>query len=250
MTIYLTGDNHGMYDIDKIDTDAWEQRDWRPTEDDYLIVLGDIGCIYHTQPWDWPEIDRRDQEVIDVFSSQPWTVLFVDGNHENHDTLNDIDIEKWNGGFVHKITPKLIHLMRGQVYEIDGMRFFTMGGAHSPDWEYRAEGTGWWPAEMPSEEEYEEALSNLYKNDDSVNIILSHTCPTDFLGEILDSEEFAQPDELTDFFQEIYDEIDFDKWLFAHFHEELFSFSDSRMCCLFGSLVELDTETMEVEVVD
>ena len=40
---------------------------------------------------------------------------------------------KWHGGKVHRIRPHVLHLMRGQIYELEGYRFFTMGGAKSHD---------------------------------------------------------------------------------------------------------------------
>ena len=52
------------------------------------------------------------------FSDLPVTVLFVDGNHENFDLLNAYPVEMWKGGKVHNIKPDIIHLMRGQVFEI------------------------------------------------------------------------------------------------------------------------------------
>ena len=90
MTIYATGDTHGMDDIGKLQEPAWAQRDWRPTADDYLIVLGDVGCVYHTRSYELPDLDPRDKAVADELTAQPWTVLFVDGNHENHEWLADL----------------------------------------------------------------------------------------------------------------------------------------------------------------
>lgn len=249
MAIYLTGDTHGMDDIGKLQGHAWEARGWRPTADDYLIVLGDVGCVYHTKPWDLPDLDPRDQEVVDHLTAQPWTVLFVDGNHENHDSLNDMHVEAWHGGFVHRVADRLIHLMRGQVYDIGGLRVFAMGGAHSPDWMHRVEGESWWAAEMPDGEEYGEARESLAAVGGRVDLVLTHTCPTGFVGEIMDEGEFAKPDELTDFLQEVYDANEFGRWAFGHFHEELSSFSDSRLTGLFESLVELDPDTLELEEV-
>lgn len=37
-------------------------------------------------------------------------------------------IEQWNGGKVHLINDSVIHLMRGQIYTIDKLKFFTIGG--------------------------------------------------------------------------------------------------------------------------
>jgi hypothetical protein len=47
--------------------------------------------------------------------------------------LNAYPVEEWHGGKVHKIRPSVIHLMRGQVYELQGKKFFTFGGAQSHD---------------------------------------------------------------------------------------------------------------------
>lgn len=57
----------------------------------------------------------------------------MDGNHENFKQLNAYDVDIWNGGKVHFIENEIIHLMRGQVFEIDGTRFFTFGGVYSID---------------------------------------------------------------------------------------------------------------------
>jgi hypothetical protein len=56
-------------------------------------------------------------------------VLFVDGTHENFDLLNAMAKESWNGGKVHIVSENILHLMRGQVFNINGKLFFTFGGA-------------------------------------------------------------------------------------------------------------------------
>lgn len=60
-------------------------------------------------------------------------MLFIDGNHENFDKLNSYPIETWCGGKVHKIRNNVIHLMRGEVYCIEGNTIFVMGGGYSID---------------------------------------------------------------------------------------------------------------------
>lgn len=247
MTIYLTGDTHGLDDIGKLQEPAWELRDWRPTADDYLIVVGDVGCVYHTKSYELPDLDPRDRAVADELTAQPWTVLFVDGNHDNCDALADMDEEEWHGGLVHRVDARLIHLTRGQVFDIDGVRVFTMGGAHSPDWMDRVEGESWWATEMPDEDERDAARANLAAAGGAVDVVVTHTCPTELLGEALDGEQAARPDEQTDFLQELYDErlSGFDHWFFGHFHRDLFSIGDGRFTCLQESLVELDPDTFE-----
>lgn len=242
MTVYLTGDTHGLYDIDKLRAAAWEGRDWRPTADDYLIIVGDVARIWRTQTWDLPAYDARDQEVIDALTELPWTVLFIDGNHENHDTLRALEAERWHGGLVNRISDRLIHLMRGQVFDIDGLRFFAMGGAHSPDWAHRIEGISWWPEEMPEPDEYDEACANLAAVGGAVDVVLSHTCPTQVIDEIV-SAQFSQADELTEWLRRLVDEIDFRYWYFGHFHEDSAGLYDGRFSCVFEGIVELNPET-------
>ena len=40
---------------------------------------------------------------------------------------------EWRGGKVHKIRPQVIHLIRGQMLELQDRSFFTMGGAQRYD---------------------------------------------------------------------------------------------------------------------
>ena len=90
-----------------------------------MIVCGDFGCVWNGDKSDDPQLDRLE--------ALPFTVLFVDGNHENFDALNEHPLEQWHGGRVNKIRPHVIHLMRGQAFELQGCTFFTMGGAQSHD---------------------------------------------------------------------------------------------------------------------
>lgn len=64
--------------------------------------------------------------------SKPFTTLWIDGNHENFDLLKKQKITKWHGGNIQRIQPSVIHLMRGQIYELEGLKIFTFGGAKEP----------------------------------------------------------------------------------------------------------------------
>ena len=168
MRLFITGDTHGDIDFHKLNTKNFPQGT-QLTKKDYVIICGDFGAI-----WDGAKSDKYLQRW---YNEKPWTTLFVDGNHENHDILDSFPISEWNGGKVHFITPSIIHLMRGQVYKIGNKTFFTMGGAESHDKIYRKEGVSWWRREMPSNNEYEEGLTNLNKVNNQVDYILSHCAP-------------------------------------------------------------------------
>ena len=166
--IYLTGDTHGLIDIDKLDLYFWD-KDY-VTKDDYLIILGDVGCL-----WDGGDGDRAVQKKL---HDLPCTVLWIDGNHENFDLMACTGSESaWNGGRVQIIQEDIKRLLRGQIYEIEGHKFWTMGGGNSIDRIYRQKGVSWWSQEMPSREEYEEGTKNLERVDYKVDYILTHTCP-------------------------------------------------------------------------
>ena len=125
MAIYLTGDCHGRYN--RFAKERFPEREGL-CKDDFVIVLGDMGLIWSTDPEDMTE-----KANIQYLDSLPFTVLFIDGNHENFDRLNAMPIDKWHGGKVHRIGESIYHLMRGQVFELEGHKFFTFGGAQSHD---------------------------------------------------------------------------------------------------------------------
>ncbi len=77
---------------------------------------------------------------------------------------------------MHFIKPDIIHLMRGQIYEIEGKTFFTFGGATSIDRFLRKEGVSWWGKEKPSFEELDEELANLNRYGNKVDFIVTHSC--------------------------------------------------------------------------
>ena len=132
--IYLTGDTHIPIDIDKLSSKSFPEQK-QLTRDDFIIVLGDFGLL-------WRE-DKTYRYWLDILSHRRYTLLFLDGNHENFDWLNSLPVESWHGGHVHRIAENILHLMRGEVFEIDGNTFFTLGGAVSHDRIYRTEGISW-----------------------------------------------------------------------------------------------------------
>lgn len=228
MSFIITGDIHGTLDIAKI-LDFFDEREDEFTKDDYLIICGDVGvCGFSVTD---QNVTRR------ILRNLPVTTLFVDGNHENFAELNSYGVDEWNGGTVHFIESDIIHLMRGQVYNIDGTTFFTFGGAYSIDKMYRAEGLTWFPEEIPSREEYEEGWKNLEKVDFKVDYILSHTGPREIAaamgyGELSDDEI-----ELRQYLQRVADYTEFEAWYFGHFHDD--TEVEDMFYCLYNDVIEL-----------
>ena len=208
-SIYITGDLHGDYDIRKLTVKKFpDQKDL--TKDDYLIVCGDFGMV-----WD---DSRRDLYWRKWLNNRNFTTLFVDGNHENFDLLEEYPITEWNGGKVQFIDDSIIHLMRGQVYTINGQKFFTMGGGTSVDRTSRKEGKSWWPQEQPSEDEYIEANNNLEKHNWKVDYVITHTTSLRIMnGPLWYPKENTK---LNEFFNDLEVRLDYKYWYFGHFHHD------------------------------
>lgn len=98
------------------------------TKEDCVIICGDFGGI-----WNYGFENQKEAEALDWLDSRPFTTLFVCGNHENFDRLYEYPVEEWHGGKVHKIRDSVLHMMRGQVFEIDDRKIFSFGGASSHD---------------------------------------------------------------------------------------------------------------------
>lgn len=225
--IYITGDVHCPIDIKKLNTTHWQEQK-NLTRDDYLIVCGDMGLVWHGR-------DKEDKYWQQWFESKPFTTLFVDGNHENHPKLNAYLAEEWKGGKVHKLRPHVYHLMRGQVYDIDGITIFTMGGASSHDKEYRTDGLDWWPEELPTHAEYDEAIANLEKHNWSVNLIVTH-CAADSIQKQL--AYWYEKDKLTNFLQVVVKErVDYKHWYFGHYHDDIDI--DDKHHCIYQEVKEV-----------
>lgn len=208
--IYVTGDTHG--ERTRI---AFIEQSSHIGKGDFLIVCGDFGFIFKD--------DEDEKNFLDLLEIREYTILFVDGNHENFDAIYRYSIEEWNGGKVHRIRKNILHLMRGQVFEIEGKKFFTMGGAYSIDRFMREYGVSYWTQELPNNDEYTEAVFNLKKHNKRVDYVITHTAPREIILRkgIVPNEHDG---ELTGFLEYIMYEVDYTHWYCGHWHlDENFS---------------------------
>ena len=208
--IYVTGDTHGGADIKKLGSRHFTGGK-NLTKKDYVLIAGDFGFV-----WDG---GRRDQKWLDWLDRKPFTTLFIDGNHENFDILKGIPISEWNGGQARFIRDSVIHLTRGQVYTLSGLKIFTFGGAESYDRIFRKEGLSWWKSEMPSGEEYDAGMENLKANGWKVDYIVTHSCPSYVLEEIRKKHSKLQRiTRLEEYLQMIHRKTSYKRGYFGHFH--------------------------------
>ncbi len=241
--IYVTGDTHGSIDIRKLlDNQVTKQM----TEKDYLIICGDFGLI-----WNYKREDGKERKWLKWLGKRPWTTLFADGNHECFPRLNAFPVREWNGGKVHEIRPKILHLMRGEVFDIEGNIIYVMGGAASHDRgpavgdTDRVIGKYWWPEEVPSEEEKEYGFENLKKYNYKVDYVITHCLPTS-LQEIVKKGTY-KPDPATDCLEEVYHRIRFKHWYCGHYHYNIDV--NPKVSIVFSRIMKIgsaihDSETM------
>ena len=250
--VFVTGDTHGDW-MNRLKVDSFpEQKEM--TKDDYVIICGDFGI------WD---DSKREKYNLDWLEDKPFTTLFVSGNHENYDILDSLPVEEWHGGKVNFIRPSVIHLTRGQVFNIEGKKFFTFGGASSHDISagilepddslfkekkrlldkdpfalYRINHVSWWQRELPSDEEMEEGLRNLERENNKVDYIITHCPYTSLLRQMDGGSGLYQSDYLTDYLQKIKQTVDFKHWLFGHMHINNTCYWE-RSSCLYEQIIRM-----------
>lgn len=143
--IYFLSDLHGNRELS-----GYRQYLEEDHSEDVLILLGDI-CLHY----DCTEENK-------FFTSELLTlhtpICIVDGNHENFDYLESLPREEWNGGSVHRLTDHILHLERGNIYKIDGVTFFVLGGC----------------AKSVTDHEIARAYENLRKYRFQVDYVLTH----------------------------------------------------------------------------
>lgn len=205
--IFITGDTHIPTDISKLNTDSFPQQK-KLTKNDYVIICGDFGGVWYGT--------HKDNYWLDWLEKKSFTTLFIDGNHENFAALSQYDECSWNGGKVQFIRPSVIHLLRGYVFDLEGMKLFAMGGARSSDRMFRKEGVTWWQEEMPDAEEIRRARQNLAINDNQVDLMITHDAPQS-LARMIDFAK-SEDDELMPFFDELRNTVGYRHWYFGHFH--------------------------------
>lgn len=248
--IFITGDCHGDWKTAFGDEIFPVKKYLSKEKGDLVIVCGDFG-IWDNSP--------EENAALDWLAAQSFYVAFVDGNHENFDILNAMKTEYWNGGKVNFIRDSIIHLKRGQVFNIQGLSFFTFGGARchdikdgildkkDPDFKekydklmadpkalFRINRESWWKEELPSIEECNEGLRNLELHGNKVDYIITHSPSV--------SEQFMyyhsnETDDLMIYLENILNKVKFKRHFFGHLHMD--RRLEDRSQCLYTNFIRV-----------
>lgn len=238
--VFVTGDTHARFL--RFNTSNFPEQK-QLSKDDFVIICGDFGGIWQLKT------GKEEAYWLDWLQEKQFSLLFVDGNHENFTRLNSAEFETVDfcGGKAQKIRDGIHHLLRGQVYEIQGKRFFTFGGASSHDivdgildpsefatdeafhaeyrkWnrqgkQFRVKGVSWWPEELPSEAEMQAGVRALDAVDWEVDYVITHCLPHD-VAAVLSGCTFY-PDRLTLYFNDLLHRgLRFEHWYCGHYHTD------------------------------
>ena len=237
--IFITGDTHGYMSMGKLSTRNWAEGKTL-TKKDYVIIAGDFGLI-------WSYLRTKEEEHwIKWLDDQPWTTLFIDGNHENFDVLNKLPEKEMFGGIVGIVSRSVYHLRRGNVYRINSQKILTIGGAHSHDREYRKWGETMWKQEEITDEDINNAKIALENADFCVDHVVTHCAPAMYARGSMpqDMVQYWQPDgseeRLDDFLKT--SGISFQKWWCGHYHTDFGPIMKGDFECLHNGIKELTRE--------
>ncbi len=237
---YIFGDLHGNAcgELSFLNSKKFpEQR--HLTKKDILFQLGDFGYL-----WYYPEITplyKKDMNAIGELADKNFTTIIVPGNHENYDLIETFPIIKKFGGKVREIKTKkgsVYIALRGEVYTINGEKYFTFGGAISTDikdriskkkWKdsqsnklrknrIKKSKISWWEQEIPSKEEFEYGFQNLKKHNFEIDYILTHTAPISVLKQIMLLDKNKLYDPTAFMLEKFKNKTKFKKWFFGHIH--------------------------------
>lgn len=225
--IFITGDTHGRYDKHKINMFAKTHQDL--TADDILIICGDFGCVWNQS--------ATEMATRYWYSNQPWTTLFLAGNHENYKLLDKLPTYCYNGNNVKYVSSHLYYLPSG-VYKFNSKKMLVIGGAESHDKEFRVKDVDWWEEELPTETQLRGLLQLIKENDNTFDLVLSH-CAPDWVQEHYFRD--YPHNWLTSFFEGIYFETSFSDWFCGHYHidKDIALCDDKPIHILFDNIVEI-----------
>jgi Icc-related predicted phosphoesterase len=190
--VLIVGDVHGNYDL------LFEL--YKDKNPDIILQCGDFGYF--------PKFDHVSKEY-EILHRIKVPLYFCDGNHDDHDSLRGL-----NGDGLYGYS-NIRYVKRGDCIAINGENILFMGGAHSTDYHMRTIGYDWWPEEIIQ-----------YKNMQNlptikVNIIISHTCPNEFITDESGSpikSIYLDSDPSREALSQLLENYNPERWFFGHWH--------------------------------
>lgn len=189
------------------------------------------------------------ERVSDLAAELGITVMFIDGNHDDHDFLRS---DRTEPGFA-PITDSLCHIRRGTVWTWRDRTWCGLGGAGSIDKFLRTPGVDYWDAEVVTMGQVTAALSAL--GEDAVDVIVTHerpswsprVVPKRSFGAAVDAHISTTPGLLAHLGEP-------EVWAYGHYHVRDTAYAPGRstrfeaLACdaspLWDNVITLDAETL------
>lgn len=209
--LLVVGDVHGKFNYleNLINT----------TECFAMIVAGDFG-FWKAQHF-FPSTDE--QSFVHQFYDFNVPVYFVDGNHEDHNSLEAL-VEQHGKDTPIDVGGNCWYIPRGCVFHLTNpitnksTTILGLGGAYSIDKRLRIANVSWFEQEQLR---YKDII-DLQPRDD-IDIIVSHTCPETILQRVAKTCNIPynriterQTEKLLD---RVFDIIKPKRWVFGHWHQ-------------------------------
>ena len=228
--IFITGDNHGDFSRYR----NIEQQYW--SNETGIIVLGDFSINFYLSKTD----TRKKEELMENY---PFYFYVIRGNHEARpqnlpgiQLIYDYNVQ--GHVYYEEAFPRIRYFMDYGVYNIKGYNCLIIGGAYSVDKKWRLDRvglteqtnipkqSGWFNDEQLTQLEMTNCMSlvkALNINNQKIDFIMSHTCPTSFqpvdmvLGFI---DQSTVDNSMENFLEKIIHSIDWNIYLFGHYHAD------------------------------
>lgn len=115
------------------------------------------------------------QEVGDAAVDAGILVHWLDGNHDDHDWLDDVRADDCtdDDGFLASGHVAVRYAPRGHRWTWGGLDFAALGGAHSIDQRHRFPHVSWWPQETITAADVDRCLDG-----GPLDVLLTHDAPT------------------------------------------------------------------------
>jgi len=173
-----------------------------------IIQCGDFGF--------WPKIGNFSK--IKNYNTE---IYFCDGNHEDHNELKNLKNNE--------IKKNIFYMPRGSVLElIEGRKILFIGGSNSTDKNVRMPYIDWFLEETISYKDLDKINFN-----DRPDIIISHTCPNEFMEYLELSNSYDDNDCSRKALSYVLEIFKPKLWIFGHFHKfKEGIYQDTKWICL------------------
>ena len=231
--LIFTGDTHGgVATISRIGNIQRNMPEYKP-EETMIVILGDAGLNF------W--LNNTDKKYKKLLNAMDYHIYCVRGNHEQRPELiksmtlvNDENVN--NIVYMEEAFPNIRYFVDGKIYNLLGYKCLVVGGAYSIDKWYRLaragyskeeaetadpKKCGWFKDECLTTAEMATIMQEV--KGESVDFILSHTCPlswepVDLFLNGIDQSTVDKSMEV--WLDELKDNVNWKYYLFGHYHAD------------------------------